>query len=143
MTAIVPTDRQLAARKSIHALEEMMLALPKDEQLDAAELTDHYFAPGIYARMMFIPAGSVLVGKIHKHETMNIVCKGKISVVTESGRMIFEGPCVMNSSPGIKKAGYAIEDTWFINIHATDETDLEKIEDEFIAKDYAEVEYTE
>ena len=114
--------------------------LPDEDKLDADALTEHFFAPGIYARMLFIPAGAVVVGKIHKHETMNIICKGKIAISTEEGRVVFEGPCVVNSSPGIQKAGYALEDTWWINVHATKETDLEIIEDEFIAKDYDEIE---
>ena len=132
-------SKQLAERNSIQALQAVLLDLPKEDQLDLDDLTDHFFAPGIYARMLFIPAGGVIVGKIHKHETMNIICKGKIAITTEDGQMVIEGPCIVNSSPGIKKAGYAIEDTWWINIHATDETDLDKIEEEFIAKDYDEL----
>ena len=132
-------SKQLSERNSIQALQEVLLDLPKEDQFDLDDLTDHFFAPGIYARMLFIPAGGVIVGKIHKHETMNIICKGKIAITTEDGQMVIEGPCIVNSSPGIKKAGYAIEDTWWINVHATDETDLDKIEEEFIAKDYDEL----
>ena len=58
MKDLVKTERQLEARKSIHALEDLMLALP--DKLDIDELTDHFFAPGIYARMIFIPAGGVV-----------------------------------------------------------------------------------
>ena len=134
------SEKQLAARASIHAIERVLMDAPDEDKFDAEELTDHFFAPGIYARMMFIPAGGVVVGKIHRHETMNIICKGKIAILTEEGRVVVEGPCVINSSPGIKKAGYAVEDTWWINIHATEETDLDKIETHFIAKDYGEIE---
>ncbi len=143
MTAIVPTDRQLAERKTIHALQDMMLGLPEDEQIDVDSMTSHFFAPGVYARKYFIPKESIVIGKIHKTEHLNIICKGKCSVSTEDGPMILEGPCIFTSRPGVKKAVYAYEDTTWITIHVTDETDLEKIEDEFIAKDYAEVEYTE
>lgn len=136
-------EKRIASRNGIHSLERIMFDLPEEEQVDVDSLTDHFFAPGIYARMIFIPAGNVIVGKIHKHETMNIICKGKISIATEEGNVVVEAPCVVNSSPGIKKAGYAIEDTWWINIHPTDETDLDKIEEQFIAKDYDEIEYKE
>lgn len=143
MNNIVKTQQQLAARNSIQALEDLIMSLPEEDQVDPDKLTDHYFAPGIYARMLFVPAGTAVVGKIHKHETMNIVCKGKISVLTEDGSITIEGPCILNSTPGIKKVGYAIEDTWWINVHATEEKDLSNIENEFIAKDYDEIEYQE
>ncbi len=143
MKGIVPTKSQLAERKTIHALQDLMLALPKDEQIDVDSMTSHHFAPGVYAREYFIPKGSIVVGKIHKTEHFNIICKGKCSVSTEDGPMMFEGPCVFTSRPGVKKAVYAFEDTTWITIHVTEETDLEKIEDAVIAKDYAEIEHKE
>lgn len=133
----------LVSRGQIEILEKLMNKLPEDEKIDPEEVTTHHFAPGVYARMIFVPKGQVIVGKIHRHETMNIVCKGRIAVQTEQGMMMFEGPCIVNSAPGIKKAAYAFEDTWWINIHVTDETDLGKIEDEFIVEDYAQLEYKE
>lgn len=133
-------EKRLAERNSIHALEQIMLDMPEEEKYDIDSLTRHFFAPGVYARMFFIKAGSVAVGKIHKTEHLNIICKGKCSVSTEDGPMVLEGPCVVNARPGIKKAVFAIEDTTWINIHVTDETDLEKIEEQVIAKDYAEIE---
>jgi hypothetical protein len=133
----------LVARGQIGILEEMLNKLPDEDKIDPEAVTTHHFAPGVYARMIFVPKGKVIVGKIHRHITMNIVCKGKIMVQTEQGMMSFEGPCIVNSDPGIKKAAYAVEDTWWINIHVTNETDLGKIEDEFIIEDYAQLEYKE
>ena len=135
------SEKQIAERHAIHELEEIMLDLPDEEKGDLEELTSHFFAPGVYARMFFIKKGDVAIGKIHKTEHLNIICKGKISVSTEDGPMFLEGPCVVNARPGIKKAVYAIEDTWWVNIHPTDETDIEKIEEQVIAKDYDEIEY--
>lgn len=128
-------------RSEIEELEESLHALPEGDKIPPDDVTQHFFAEGVYARMIFVPAGHVIVGKIHKHETMNILCQGKISVATEQGTMYFEGPCIVNSAPGIKKAAYAVEDTWWINIHPTTETDLAKIEDEVIVKDYEQIEY--
>ena len=133
-------NKQLAERKGIHALQDLLLELPKEEQFDLDELTEHFFAPGVYARMFFIEAGSVVVGKIHKTEHFNIVCKGKCSVSTEDGPMLIEGPCVFTSRPGVKKAVYALEDTTWITIHVTDKTDIDEIEEDVIAKDYGEIE---
>lgn len=42
----------------------------------------------------------------------------------------------MISAPGTKRAVIALEDTTWITVHVTNETDLEKIEDYVIAKTY-------
>jgi hypothetical protein len=134
-------SRQLVQRKQIDEIEAMLHALPEEDKIPPEDVTQHYFADHVYARMIFVPAGHLIVGKIHRDETMNIVCKGKISVTTEDGPVIFEGPCVVNSAPGTKKAAYAITDTWWVNIHVTDETDLDIIESQVIVKDYEQLEH--
>ncbi len=115
-----------------------MFDLP--DQVDLDELTTHHFAPGVYARELFIPKGVVLTGKIHKTEHINIVSQGKIAVATEDGQKIIEAPCIFVSKPGTKRAGYALEDTTWITIHVTEETDLMKIEQQVIATDHGEIE---
>ena len=50
-----------------------------------------------------------------------------------SSLLAFEGPYIFNSEPG-RKFAYVMEDCVFQNLHATEETDLEKIEEIFIDK---------
>lgn len=101
----------------------------------------HVFAPGAYARTIFIPAGTVIVGKIHKHQHLNILSQGSVSVFTEAGGVErLSGPLTMVSPAGTKRAVYAETDAVWTTIHLTNETDLEKIEDEVIAKTYEEYE---
>lgn len=101
----------------------------------------HVFAPGAVARTIFIPAGTVIVGKIHKHKHLNILSSGRVTVVTESaGRETLEGPLTMVSEPGTKRAVYAHTDVVWTTIHLTNKTDLAEIEAEVIAKDYQEYE---
>lgn len=119
------------SREQIMRLESEMR---KFESMDLP--LAHNFAPGTYARTCFLPKGSLIVGKIHKHAHQNIVSCGRVTVVTEFGRMEIQGPYVFTSQPGTKRALYVHEDTYWTTIHLTDETDLEKIEDEIIAKDY-------
>jgi len=99
----------------------------------------HYFAKGLYAREIFIPKGTLLTGKIHKSEHLNVISKGDISVVTEFGTKRIIAPFTMVSQPGTKRVGYAHEDTVWTTIHATEETDMEKVERELIAEDYEEL----
>lgn len=102
----------------------------------------HSFAPGVYVREIFIPKGSVLTGKIHRHEHPNFLMKGEVIVVTEfGGREHLKAPMSMISKAGTKRAVYAMEDTVWITIHAnpTNETDLLKIEEFVIAPTYQDL----
>lgn len=100
--------------------------------------TRHHFGPGVYARELFIPAGGVITGKIHRHHHLNILAQGRITVVTEDGAQTLQAPAILASPPGTKRAGYAHEDTVWITVHGTDETDLERLESEFIVTDPVE-----
>ena len=100
----------------------------------------HSFAPGIYVREIFIPKGVTIVGKIHKHEYPNFLMRGEVLVTTEQGgKEHLKAPLSMISPAGTKRAVLALEDTVWITCHATDETDLDKIEEYVIAKSYKEL----
>jgi len=101
----------------------------------------HYFSQGVYAREITIPKGTLLTGKIHKYQQLNIMSSGEMSVLTQDGVVRVKAPFTIVSPPGTKRIAYAHEDTVWTTIHGTDETDLEKIEAHFIAKD--EHEYLE
>lgn len=90
----------------------------------------HHFAPGLYARKMLIPKGTVLTGAVHKTEHLCIV-SGDIEVTTDEGvKRITDAHHILTSKPGAKRAGYAHEDTYWTTVHATDETDLDRLVEE-------------
>jgi hypothetical protein len=121
------------SRETILELERAILAQPQ-----TVLPVKHHFSPGIYARELFIPAGTVLTGKIHKHAHLCMISQGAISVLTEHGVQLLRAPCTFLSTPGVKRAGYAHEDTVFTTIHATTETDIEKIEQMVTADSFEE-----
>ena len=100
-------------------LEEIEEALLEMEQ--AKWQTQHHFSDGVYTRETFVPRGTVLTGWRHRQETVSILAAGAISVVAvdKQGRAIKLGlmmaPQVVVTKPGMKKIGYAHEDTVFIN----------------------------
>ena len=102
--------------------------------------TFHHFAKGSYAREFHLPAGAVVVGKIHKHEHPVVLSAGTVTVADEFGHETFSAPRTWISKAGVKRLVYAHEDAVFTTFHVTDSTDLEEIEKEVIAKDYAELE---
>lgn len=89
----------------------------------------HHFADGIYARELRLPAGTALTGKVHRTRHINIVSRGRIliSAVGEESREVVAPACFV-AEPGCRRAGFALEDTVWTTIHATHETDLEKLE---------------
>jgi hypothetical protein len=96
----------------------------------------HYFANGIYAREITIPAGALLTGEIHKTEHLNIISKGRIIVYTEFGEHEICAPCTMVSAPGTKRVGLVLEETVWTTIHGTHEKDLDKLRLELIVESY-------
>ena len=127
---------------SLKDVEDWMLEFPQVE----APVT-HNFAEGVYVRELFIPADSWIMGKRHRYETCNILLKGKLSLYMGSGvpAKTIEAPLIFNSKPGTKKFAYAHEDTIFLNIHPTTETDVDKIEQEFIIseEEFEKLDYSE
>lgn len=103
---------------------------------DNAELIDvpveHHFAPGVYMRQMNAKAGTVVVSKMHRTEHMNILLSGSLTVATENGIELLKAPVVLKSMPGTKRIGYFHEDSTWITVHPTNETDLNLIEQQVI-----------
>ncbi len=116
-------------REQIVQLQEAMLPI----QCPQPEPT-HFFAPGMYLRELTVPAGMLLVGKIHKHTHFLVVTKGKAEVISEFGRSIVEPGHISVSQAGVKRVVLALEDTQFITIHlnSTDTQDLAVVEAEHI-----------
>jgi hypothetical protein len=107
-----------------------MMTMPQAE-LD----TFHFFADGMYARVLPRPAGTLIVGKVHKREHFYIVTKGSVQVVTDEGTRVYSAGDVVVSRPGTKRAVLALEDSICMTVHRTNKHNLDKIEKELIVPD--------
>jgi hypothetical protein len=128
-------------RTLILGLEEIMFSMPNHlEGDDFNAITKHHFEQGVYMRELFIPKGMVLTGKIHKTKHLNILSAGKITVWTEEGMKTLTAPAVIRSEPGIKRVGYAHEDSVWITVHQnpSDERDIKKVEDRLFSMTFDE-----
>ena len=56
-------------------------------------------------------------GGIHKKGHISFVI-GDVSMLTEDGRERVKGPRIVVSEPGVKRVGYAHEDTTWTTVHA-------------------------
>lgn len=111
-----------AMRQKVEQLEVTMLGLPQVHCPVA-----HFIAPGIHARRMEIPAGTVVTGAVHKVEHLIVIAKGRLRIVTDDGTRDVAAGDVLTCKPGMKNAVTALEDSAWVNLFATDETDPDKL----------------
>jgi hypothetical protein len=118
------------SRATVEKLQQAMATMPQ-----ARLNTRHWFADGMYCREMDWPAGVTIVGKVHKREHLFILLKGEATFSTAEGMQRVRAPCVIVGTPNTKRIGYAHEDSVCLNVHRTDQRDLDLIEIELIEPD--------
>lgn len=137
--AIATTQPQLPTRAALQRLQSAMLPLatPMPEP-------QHIFHPGWYERRLLVPAGMLIVGKIHRHDHILGVISGHAMVISEFSRDEVRGGYLGVSPAGVKRAVLAIDDTLFVTIHAnpTDERDLAVIESQHIEPEVLEIQHS-
>ena len=129
-------------RSQVMDLEEKINSLDKEHKLEPADCPlKHLFSDGMYVREVTVPEGTLVIGKIHKHEHPAFLLKGEALVVTEyDGIKEMKGPCSFISQAGVKRAVYAKTELIWTTVHLNPENivDLEKLEDDNIAINYEE-----
>lgn len=124
-------DHLPVTKESLERLTEALRVLPP-----AKLRTRHYWINGIYVREMFLPAGTVAVGKIHKVEHVFMVTAGTVILVTEGGAPeTVEAPYIRTCAPGSRRAATALTDVTMIGVYRTDTRDVEQAERELIVDD--------
>ena len=109
---IPPSEDPLVIRQWIEQVAQRLLDAPEKMKDDVR----HTILGDVYMRELFIPKGFLLVGKLHKRACMNVVSKGDISVLTETGSARVQAGYSVISPAGIQKLGFAHEDTVFVNV---------------------------
>lgn len=131
------TFEKLIPREVVHNLEAVMKIMPNQVELPVS----HHFSLGIYARALYIPRDCTLVGKLHKYPQLNILAQGRLSCLIDNKIELMNAVQIISSPAGTKRVAYAHEDSIWITVHSTEETDVDKIEQHFIAQ--SEEEYLE
>lgn len=115
--------------EKVEVMEQLAL---KEEQVDCPVI--HSFSPGIYIREVHLPAGIFAIGHYQKTEHLNIFLQGKVTVLNDDGTTQYmEAPMRFVGQPG-RKCGVIHEDVVWLNIYATDETDIETLEATYLDK---------
>lgn len=131
-------------RASILAFEERLKGIEGSFSGDSEVCPlVHRFSDQMYVREITIPADTVLVGKIHKHDHPNFLMKGRVRVVTEgAGEEILEGPMSIISPPGTKRVLYAETELVWVTVHhnPSNTQDLKELEGLVIADSFEDYE---
>jgi hypothetical protein len=94
----------------------------------------HRFGPGIYIREVSFLAGTLAVGHHHNQAHVNMFLKGRARFLNADGTYEdLQAPHFFVGPPG-RKVAYFYTDSVWQNIFATDETDIEKLEEMFLTK---------
>jgi len=120
----------LPSREQIERLQSEMVKMP---QVELA--TEHFFSPGMYCRKVTTPAGTLIVGKVHKAPHFFVCVKGEILAWSETGMRRMQAGDVIESQAGTKRLALAVVDSIGMTIHKTDKTDIDEIEAELIEPD--------
>ncbi len=123
-SAVALLDGIARQQVAIRKVERHLLELPQCHMA-----TTHVVHGGMYARTIFIPAGTMLTGAEMLKDNICVVC-GDITVTTHDGAKRLTGFHVIPANSGLKRAGLAHADTWWTSIWKTDRTEVKDIEDE-------------
>jgi len=121
-------------------LEDIEAQILSQEQVECPVV--HHFGPGVYMREALFPKGSLGIGHKHKHAHTCMLLRGTLAMLVDDEIVIIEAPYIYTAPPG-RKMWYAIEDSSFLNILPTEETDLLKIEEQFVEKSDTYLEHEE
>jgi len=125
----------LATTPTLNQVRQLESELRELEQVECP--VEHFFSPGMYTRKCSIPAGSVVVGKMHRHQHPTFLMSGTVRINTDRGMETITGPHIWISQENAKRALCTVTDCVFATVHLnpTETTDLEAIEADVIVPD--------
>jgi len=94
----------------------------------------HHFSDGLYAKEMHIPQGFTAGTHAHSFSHLSMLAKGRVKVTTDDYNCEYTAPACIEIKAGIHHMIEALEDTVWFCIHATDETDPEKVDQVLIER---------
>ena len=105
------------------------------------EELEHYHADGIYGRRCKVPAGCVLVSRVHLSEHITIALVGTVTVFSHDGtRKQVSAPGMFVTPKGTHRAVYCHTDVEWVTVHRMDDdtTDIDEIENALYRMEFNE-----
>lgn len=88
----------------------------------------HHFSSGLYAKETLIPAGVRLTQHKHGYDHLSILASGTAVVEVDGEATKYTGPACLTIKAGSAHEVTAITDVVWFCLHATEETDPEKVD---------------
>ena len=128
-------DLELPQEPLLSRVEALQAEMSKHEQYEAP--TEHIFHGGMYCRQVWRPAGCTIVGKVHKKEHFYMIVHGTVVITTDEGVHELTGPYLLCSTPGTKRAVYAVTDALCMTSHRVESDTVEDVDSELVEDDPA------
>ena len=94
---------------------------------------EHHFADNLYSKEIRIPRGVFLASHSHTYSHLSFLAKGRVIVKTDEGEAkIYSAGACINIAAGVNHGVLALEDAVWFCTHATDETDVKKVDQALI-----------
>jgi quercetin dioxygenase-like cupin family protein len=131
LDAAKPTQAVASATDAAEAVRRLEAEILKHPQVEMPVAHEH--CDGVYARSMFIPAGTIATGAVHRGESFFVVRMGTLIAHTSAGPMEFQPGHMTVTKPGDKRAVIAVTDVIVTTFHANpdNETDPQALWDRF------------
>jgi quercetin dioxygenase-like cupin family protein len=92
----------------------------------------HHISDGVYARQMMLQKNLYAMTHAHKYDHLSILASGRVMVEIDGNAEEFVAPACINIAAGKHHRVIALEDSVWFCIHATDETDPDKLDEVMI-----------
>jgi hypothetical protein len=113
-------ERMAKACVDWHASGAFDLALPWGGTPEAEAACDHVFGDRVYARGVWLPAGTLLVSRVHKQARIVVIAAGECAFNDGQIAIRVQAPWVGGLSAGLKTAVYAITDCYWVACFGTE-----------------------
>lgn len=134
MSDLIESSNQDVCNPTLQDIFDLQNILLEHEQIDCP--LKHHFSDGLYAREIFMPAGAIVVGKVHRHAHINNISQGRVRVYTTDGYQELSAPYQWLSAVGTKRVVHVLEDCVWTTYHPTSSTDLAEIERQVIVPEH-------
>ena len=126
--SILSTGLPPCSSEALEALQRIEDEMAKQPQVTLP--VEHHLHAGVYSRTVFIPKGVMACGVIINRPTQ-LIMNGHARITSGDRVFELEGFRVLEGQPNRKQIAYAIEDTYFTMLFATDAKTVEEAETEF------------
>lgn len=98
----------------------------------------HHFEDGVYGRELLLPEGTIVVSRVHKKGSINVISKGEVIIIDTNGWREVKAPSTFTSPRGTHRIVIALEDTVWTGVHHTHEKDPNDLFEDLTCETYNE-----